>query len=496
MCACGVGAAPQAGPAPGIQRPLAGVRVTEKHDVACGPDYIERHATSVADLDGNGRLDRPSVARAADGIVVKLHELPSFAVAGSWKLEPANGDVEIATPRRRDAKVGDLWIMVAAERKPQAWTTTLYHLEGGSLVAVSSSYTGFSIRVDVDGDGRVDPLGTWNDQKQGGTRALLASGAWIDVPAVLPSQVHGMRTNDEQETAIDLDGNGVRELVIEHANAVAIVETPTMREVWRARGKPWSPRLMTWGGSTVLAVGLDEKLKIFATDRTHALIAEIAEAESYSKVPATLGARLVVTGVPWHIYDRADPARAIATPAPLISRLDDRVAPFGPVRLLASDPPSFVTIGGSAEPVDLRLVAPQTFALGRTAWRSRLADSRLEADVTAALVDLDRDGTSEVLLEDVRRTAFHHGASWNTMQMRIVDGNGTVLWEEPRARTDHWIHADGRRGAMRQDQIDGTHVRAFDLGDGTTPLRVRSVRDEYYILAAASKLATIPICLE
>lgn len=43
---------------------------------------------------------------------------------------------------------------------------------------------------------------------------------------------------------------------------------------------------------------------------------------------------------------------------------------------------------------------------------------------------------------------------------------------------------------------DGATVRALDLGDGTTALRVRSARDEYYVLAGSSTIAAVPACLE
>ena len=118
-------------------------------------------------------------------------------------------------------------------------------------------------------------------------------------------------------------------------------------------------------------------------------------------------------------------------------------------------------------------------------------------EVHPSLVDLDRDGSSELLLGHVTRTVFHHGASWNTSHMELVDGAGQRLWAETEMRTEEWIHEDGEFGKnIKQTRFDGTHVRAFDLGDGTMPLRVRSVRDEYYLLAGTSKLKAIPPCLE
>ncbi len=188
----------------------AGVRVTPKAAVSCGPDYLERDATSVSDLDHDGTLDRPSLVRTVDGIVVKLHELPSLREKGSWKLLPANGYLELATPRRRDSTLGDLWITVSSETAPSTWTTTLHHLEAGAFVPVTAGYTGLRIRVDVDGDGRVDPIGATIDPRRSKTRALVASGAWVDLPVVLPAHVHGPPTVNDQEEALDLDGSSRR----------------------------------------------------------------------------------------------------------------------------------------------------------------------------------------------------------------------------------------------------------------------------------------------
>jgi hypothetical protein len=480
-----------------------GVRLTPKIAAACGPDYLERHATSVSDLDGDGKLDRPSIVRAADAIVVRLHQLPSLRETGSWKLVP-NGYLELATPRRRGSTRGDLWITVGANvDKPwdgsnAPWKETLYRLEGGKLVAITSGYRDMRIRVDVDGDGRVDPIGSAG----GKVRALLAGDRWLELPVVISSRVHGASVANQQQEAIDLDGNGVRELVIEKDDAVSIVEVPSLREVWSAKGKPWKPQLIRWGGAFVLVVMLDEQLRVYATDAKHALIAKLPGAASYSEVPAAIAGEdgsdslLVVTGHPWQLFSRKNPMHPRAKLAELVARLDQASAPFGPLRLAASDAPGLVVASREpGEPIRLELVDPRTRARRRTIWQSDSRISLTKNDIHVSLVDLDRDGASEILLEETTSTAFHHGASWNTYQLRLVDGQAKLLWQEPSQRVDHWVH-DGPRGAMRQTQVDGTHVRAFDLGDGTMPLRIRSARDEYYVLAASSKLETIPVCLE
>jgi hypothetical protein len=115
------------------------VKLTPKVAAPCGPDYLERHATSVSDLDGNGTLDRVGITREATAIVVRLYELPSLVEKASWKLTPANGYLEVATPRRRDSKRGDLWITVGVPAANNGWDETLYHLEGGKLAPIRPS---------------------------------------------------------------------------------------------------------------------------------------------------------------------------------------------------------------------------------------------------------------------------------------------------------------------------------------------------------------------
>jgi hypothetical protein len=465
------------------------VKLTPKVAAPCGPDYLERHATSVSDLDGNGTLDRVGITREATAIVVRLYELPSLVEKASWKLTPANGYLEVATPRRRDSKRGDLWITVGVPAANNGWDETLYHLEGGKLAPISTKHRNLSIRVDVDGDRREDPIGTAGTKPQ----ALLANGTWLTLPS---SEVEGAPIANQQQEATDLDGNGTRDLVVQHLDKLSVVEVPAMREVWSVKGKPFDAHVVRWGAELVVVASVDEKLRVYSGKG--ALITQPSSAASYSLAQTAIGSQLVVTGHPWHFYDRANPTKSTGTVDALAARIDDAVAPFGPFKLAATDVAGLVAVTHTpGKPLVLSLVDPATRALRRVVWTAPSATSRVSDDTHTTLVDLDRDGVLEILVEDVTRTVMHHGASWNTYQMRLVSGaTAKVLWQEPGQRSDRWTHDGGKRGKMRQTQVDGTHVRAFDLGDGTMPLRVRSARDEYYILAASSKLKAVPACLE
>jgi hypothetical protein len=485
LMAIGVGAVASAAPA---------VRVTARVAAPCGPDYLERHATSLSDLDGDGGLDRVAFVRDADGYAVHRYALPGLHEAATWRLPM--GYLEVATPRRRGGIRGDLWVTVGADAGG-GWRDTLYHLDGGKLAAVSAAYHNLRIAVDVDGDGRVDPIGIDGAV----VRALGADGAWRALPVTLPAEVHGVPVEAGQEEARDLDGDGIAELVLEHADRIEIVEAVSGKRVWSAKGKPWQPRLIRWGGAWVLVVRLDDQLRIYATDKGHALLGALPDAPSFAEVPAALGDELLVTDYPWRVYVRAAPAKQLGEVAPLAGRLDappDARAPFGPVRLAKGEAPGLVAVrtppGG---PAVVELLDPQTRAVRRQVWEDAKPFGPAHT-LSVSLIDLDRDGVSELLLEQVDHVAFHHGSSWDSSRLSLIDGQGAPLWQEARARTRSWSH-DGSasgRGAMTPTQTDETHARGFDLGDGTTALRIRSERDEYYLVAARSTLTAVPVCLE
>jgi hypothetical protein len=443
--------------------PAARLRATPLVAAPCGPDWLERHALSVSDLDGDGTLDRPSLLRVGDTLEVRLHALPSLRATRTWRI-PA-GYVELATPRRRGSRAGDLWLSVGrGDDKPwdgstapasTGWTETLYHLEAGVLVPLISGYRDIDLRVDVDGDGVVDPIGSAG----GGPRVLLGGG-WVDLPVLLSDWVHGAPLQHGQEEATDLDGNGVRELVLQTDAGVSIVEVPGFRTIWSVAGEPWKPALVPWGESLVLAVRLDGTLRVFATDATHAELAAYPDAESFAEIhpwrdPVTGAAQLLVTGYPAHVYDRARPT----TPAATVPRVAAR---------MGVSPPTL-----EALPFDVRK-DDVPFVLAHE----------------VGLVDLDADGAIELVVEE-RSSMESSERAIDTLRLRVLATNGEVRWEEPWSRTQEWAGPD-----LREVERDDTHVRAFDLGDGTLPLRVRSAVDEYYLLSPRSTLTEIPPCLE
>jgi hypothetical protein len=59
-----------------------------------------------------------------------------------------------------------------------------------------------------------------------------------------------------------------------------------------------------------------------------------------------------------------------------------------------------------------------------------------------------------------------------------------------------WLERHATSVSDRQTRRDDTHARAFDLGDGTASLRIRSAADEYYVVSVASRIRSVPPCLE
>jgi hypothetical protein len=469
------------------------LRVTPRVEARCGPDWLERHPTPLADLDGDGVPDRVSITREGGQFVVRLYDVPSFRLHGEWKLP--DGYLELGTPIRRATNRGDLWIALATERidahtvKPNS---TLYHLEGGRLVAVATDVVGARFGIDLDGDGRVDPIGS----REGREGAWLGD-RWVELAVPPGSYLFGAPLANGQQEAVDLEGDGARELIMTSLQRLAIVEWPSLRERWALAGDVFQPNLMRWGGAWVTAVKHDHKLKLYTTDASHAPIVEYADASPYSERQLAIDVAgrswLVIDGVRPRLADRASPARGNELPGELLQRLGHAADPLGPVRVRADEPAGLVAM--RRRPLDafeIVVVDPATRAARRIIWSH--PDSMTEMlDIAAHLIDLDGDGIAELLIDERSSIEEHHGFSFLSSHLSIVDGNGVELWNEGTPRSTSWpSHGDGAFRAHDED----AHVREMDFGDGTRALRVRSARDEYYVVAARSQLATIPACLE
>jgi hypothetical protein len=471
------------------------LRTTARVDARCGPDWLERHPMHLADLDGDGVLDRVAITREAGEFVVRLYAVPSFRLHGEWKLP--DGYLEVGTPIRRGSNRGDLWIALATGRidertvKPDA---TLYHLENGQLVAVATDVVGARFGLDLDGDGVVDPIG-----RRGGREGAWLGGRWVELAVPLGDELVGAPLANGQQEAIDVDGTGTRQLMMVSPTRLALVDWPSLRERWALTGEVFQPNLVPWGGAWVLAVKHDHTLEVYTTDASHALIAKYPKASPYSERQIAIDAAghswLAIDGVDWQLVDRASPSRGRELPGTLLRRLGHAADPLGPVRVRTGEPAALLAMRHrELDAFDILLVDPATGQLGRTIWSRPDVSVEEYLDTSAQLIDLDNAGIAELLIDERSAIEEHHGSSFVSSHLLIVDGGGVELWNEGVPRTASWA-VDDLAGASHAFD-DATHVREMDFGDGTRALRLRSGHDEYYVLSPRSRLTTIPACLE
>lgn len=126
------------------------VRVTRAVAIAC-PRRDHDGPMALADVDGDGHLDRVAVTRDDAGFTVHLHQAPSLRETRTFHVD---GDrVEIAVTRRATGPLGDLWIVALHDRPAEQ---VLFHLDKGRLEAIwraSGPRSTPSLRLDLDGDG-------------------------------------------------------------------------------------------------------------------------------------------------------------------------------------------------------------------------------------------------------------------------------------------------------------------------------------------------------
>jgi hypothetical protein len=489
--------APDAGADSGT--PSASIRVTPAVAASCGPDSFLRQPDALADLDRDGALERVSVVRDGDSFVVRLHRLPDLAAAGEWRVR---GDyVEVGTTRCKDRTDGDLWLHVGVAHDPrgESWTHTLYHLAGGALVAAAEDIKQSNLFIDIDGDGCVDPAvldgegGRW-----------LRGGSWERLPAAVdPMRLAGAPFGRSQQESVDLDGDGERELLVAGADRVSVVDVPSWRTSWEVRGPSASGRVTSWQGRTVIAAGYDETFEILAADAEHAALAKF-DAESYLELipeldPAGDGSVLALHAQRTELLDARGPGLPTELEVTLAGPLSDVVPRLGPVRIDGDATPELLGVrmlepghpmlafAGSVGKYELLLLPPPGTGEGRVI---RQAEANGALQVTPQLVDLQGDGTYEIVLEESAGfSSCDRESNGSTATLYLLDGDGTVLWTDE-SRTEYF-------GGPGPAPDLHAHARSLELGDGGPfVVRVRAGNQEWYLLPAGSALPDLPVCLE
>lgn len=485
----------------GVKASPSRVRVTEPRQALCGPDALRRQPDALADLDRDGELERASVVReGSDHLVVRLHRLPDYDEVGRWKLR---GDsIQVGSTRCRGRAEGDLWLHVGVSHDPrgESWTHKLYHLEGGDLVVAAEGIRQSNLFVDLDGDGCVDPV----VQDDAGGGRVLFGGAWKALPSDLePMRLMGEPFGHGQVQAVDLDGDGDRDLLTVAGDGVQIRDAGTLAPAWSAKEPVRSAQLATWQGRRVITAHRGDRIEVYAAEEGVARLASF-EAESYARVvpeldPAGDGSALALRGHETALVEASSSERVVKLGVELARPLLEDGSPLGPVvldregraelvgvRTIESGHP-MLAFPGSRAVYELVALEPPGDGAKRVLYRGEVGG---ELSLDLWLVDLERDGNFELLVKE--RAGFSScdrrstGASSTLM---LLDGDGRELWRDER-RTEYF-----QRG--RWTELSA-RPRAMDLwGDGRLAVRVRAGGQEWFVVPADAPLPeSLPVCLQ
>jgi len=501
------GAAEPRGSVPGEPPVMAsGAEVTPASAVICADTRFQ--PTASADLDGDGELERVSARRDGDGYVVAIHALPGLEVKRTWRVRADY--LELGVTRRADGVSGDLWLHPGkvTDEKTNRWRFTVEHLEGDRFIELSSTASSSrpNLRLDIDGDGRVDPIVITDDGP-----VVARGGKLVRAPFEATEQsFHGRPAPFGREEPVDLDGDGDLDVVVEATGKLAIAELPSMREVWSRESAGVLAGVARWtaapGGHVVYALTDAIKtstLRLLATDGAHRELvawphggeAEYVRFAGHAD-PAGDGSLLAMS-VPRS-------TALLPSPGAKLERLEVQLAASGdpaiplarPVDLAGGVGPELVglvllTLGSPAmggtglTTYELRALSPPGRGPGRLI---RAGSIEGEAFPAPLVLDFDGDGTSEILLEEASNymTCDMSGGG-TTSRWILLTGDGRVIWQD---RDRHRTHGDG------YDRDETASAVLIDLGGGLRGLRLRTETEEWWVFPEGRAPAEVPPCLE
>jgi hypothetical protein len=490
----------------GSNAPATRVDVTPVQTAFCGDALFQ--PTASADLDGDGALERVSARRDGDHYVVSLHALPGLEIEQEWKIRADY--VELGITRAADGVDGDLWLHpgVITDEKTNEWRFTVEHLEGARFLELSSTRSSSrpNLRLDIDGDGRVDPIVVTDD----GPMVVLEGELVATRVDATEQSFHGLPAPYGREEPVDLDGDGDRDVVIEAVGELVIAELPSMRRVWSREHRGVLAGVVRWtaaprgyvihaltdvttaSAQRLLAVdGSREELAVWSRgddDEYVTVSPHLDPAGDGSLLALHVPLRTALLSEPGTEYERLE--------VQLVGSGDPAIPRARPVRLAGGEGPELVglrilglgspAMGGTGETsYELRALAPPGRGLGRPI---RAASISGEAFPSAQVLDFDGDGTSEILLEESSNymTCDMSGGG-TTSRWILLDGEGNVIWQDDER---HRSFGEG------YDRDETARAALIDLGGGLRGLRLRTESHEWWIFPAGRAPAGLPVCLE
>jgi hypothetical protein len=492
-------ASPAAAQAP-PPAPSPRVRVTPKAAASCAA-HSDMLPVALADVDGDGRMERASFVREGDAIVVRLLEIPELRVKRTWRIP---GDhVEVAVTRHLGARTGDLWLHVTKmDRATKAWGQALWQLVGGDLRVVfkGPGTQRPNLRLDLDGDGRPDPLLTTD----AGVQALLG-GKLVPLPTIRYADgVHGVRAAHGLETAGDLMGDRGRYVAAIDDRDLRILALPDLRVAARRAGGGGSLAVVRWLGRSVISFYGDKGNYLLGPGlrpilepspaRYAALLPSVDPAGDESRLAFNVGGVTALMG-------QKGPDGMVRLSVQLAGSADPGVARVGPVRLDAAPRPALLgvrtlnfgnpSVGGIESGEYELVVVTGGPGDGRVIRRAKVNG---EGTGSPALLDLDGDGRQEILLtESGNYMTCDMKGGGGTTRLLLLDGDGRVLWED----APRYFSFDRYPAGVRQRDTRA-RARVLDLaGDGTLAIQLRTATEEWYVLPARSRLqGAPPPCIE
>lgn len=457
---------------------------------------------ATADLDGDGRPERIAARRDGDSFVVTRHAVPGLGEVARVRIRA--DALELGVARCTSGTRGDAWLHpgLVVDRAASHWRFDLVRLGTPALTPVwTSEGSGRpNLRLDLDGDGRVDPLLSDGRILRG---ANLADAPW----AASAASAHGARAAFGCEEAVDLDGDGDRDLVVDGTDGLRVVEVPTLRTVAHRASHGSLASVVMWGGRRLVYAYVFTEGARASGHLFEVTGGELRDVMTWPDTtrprddvdPAGDGTLLALQGPQSTDLLRAADAPPVHLDLTLARSADPAVARLGPVRVDRDDRPDLVGVrhtargdaamgGSGVSRYEVVLLGASGVGPERVVWRGELPG---EGSAAAELVDLDGDGRHEILLQE--RTVYANcdlsTGGGGSSRWLVLDGEGATLWEDVARHSTF-----GDRTATDHEAA----ARVVDLaGDGTRGLRFRTAREEWYVLPAGAAVpAAIPPCLE